>query len=214
MKKLSTLLLLALSLSAPAQVIMQIDSVVVRPSNPTPTTPVYLHIYGYCNQIATLNTPSVTSASNNHYVDACYTVGMAMVITNIHDSVYLFTGPTGVHNVGWSVGYVYNAPPPCNIGLTQGSQSVNVVSTGIAPTATVIPTRLHWDEVNQSLQINNVKAPVDLLLTDMSGRICFRQHLYTGENEIDASRLADGVYIATLADRNSVMLREKLLITR
>lgn len=192
---------------------MQIDSVVVRPANPTPTTPVYLHIYGYCNQLAVMNPPTVNSASNNHYVDACYTVGMAMQITYIHDSVYLFTGPSGVHTVGWTIGYVYNAPPPCTIGLTQGSQTVNVVSTGIAPTAPVLPTRIHWDEVTQSLQVNNVKEPIDILLTDMSGRVCFRQHLYSGENEIDASHLASGVYIATLADRNSVMMREKLLIT-
>jgi|GEM_PF-3440729 len=111
---------------------MNVDSVRVRPANPTPTDSVFLHVFWNSPWGCMLNgTPTVMNAGLSHAATFCYTVGMITVITGGEDSVFLFQGPAGAHVVSWQI--VQNATfnSQCDWVRDANQQMVNVVATDI-----------------------------------------------------------------------------------
>lgn len=214
MKK--TLLFLSVALlsvtSAFSQVPVIIDSVKTLPANPTATDAVYLHIYGWCSYGCALNgTPTVLHAGNNHTVNVCYAVNVLAVITNIHDSVYLFTGPAGVHNVIWSI--VQNSDqmnPICDMAVTNGSETVNVITTGIDQPAQNA-FAISWDAQDHSFVYSLPdKTSRTFSVYTMSGQLVRKEQTNGSNGKISLDAEAAGLFIVVLEDEGGIVLRQKI----
>lgn len=195
-----------------SQAMVNIDSVRTRPVNPTATDAVYLHIYGWCGYGCALNgTPTVLTAGMNHTVQACYYVNVLSVITNIHDSIYLFTGPAGVHTVVW--GIVQNSDqftPTCDVVVTNGTESVNVLTTGIAHN-TQDPFTLSWNAADHSFTYSSAgKTNKTLSVYTVSGQLVTKAQLNAAVGKLSLGEEASGLFIVVAEDENGVLLREKI----
>jgi hypothetical protein len=195
-----------------SQAMVNIDSVKTLPANPTATDAVYLHIYGWCGYGCALSAPpTVLTAGMNHTVQACYFVNVLAVITNIHDSVYLFTGPAGVHNVIW--GIVQNSDqfnPVCDTPVTNGSESVNVVTTGIdQPSQT--PFAISWDAQDHSFVYSLPdKTSRTFSVYTMSGQLVRKEQTNGSSGKISLDAEASGLYLVVLEDESGFVLRKKI----
>ncbi|MCK6641549.1 MAG: hypothetical protein L6Q81_15830 [Bacteroidia bacterium] len=139
---------------------MNVDSVRVRPANPTPADSVFLHVYWNSPWGCSLNgVPTVNNAGLNHAATLCYTVGMITVVTMDHDSVFLFQGPAGIHVVSWQI--VQNATfnTQCDWVRDANQQVVNVLSTDIEESETDLPVQFTNNEfmihANGTLHVYN-----------------------------------------------------------
>jgi hypothetical protein len=195
-----------------SQAMINIDSVKTQPANPTATDPVYLHIYGWCGYGCALNgTPTVLTAGMNHTVQACYYVNVLSVITNIHDSIYLFTGPSGVHNVIW--GIVQNSDqftPTCDVPVTNGSESVNVLTTDI-PHNVQDQFTISWNAADHSFFYSSADKTVKTLsVYTMNGQLVTKSQLSASAGMVSLGEEASGLFIVVVEDENGVLVREKI----
>lgn len=131
MKKLLLLAVTAISLHMGAQNTMFVDSVKVLPQNPTASDSVFLHIWWWSGYGTTPMPPTVLNAGLNHTVQACYLVGLTAVVTDGHDSIFVFQGPAGMHMISWSVMQNGTQATSCDQFVTGNQQQVNVVPTGV-----------------------------------------------------------------------------------
>ena len=214
MKK--TLLILSVVLlsvtNAFAQIPVIIDSVKTQPANPTATDSVYLHIYGFCSYGCALNgPPTVLNAGFNHSVTACYLVNSLSVITNIHDSVYLFTGPAGLHTVTWQIQQNSDQMNPvCDQQVTNGNTTVNVVATGIDQQVQN-PFVISWNAQDHSLIYSLPdKASRTFSVYTMSGQLIAKEQTNGSNGKISLDAEAAGLFIVVLEDENGFLFREKI----
>ncbi|MFM2017629.1 MAG: hypothetical protein RL007_1285 [Bacteroidota bacterium] len=135
MKKFYLIIVLALVTSfigAQTMNYMNVDSVRVRPANPTPTDSVFLHVFWNSPWGCSLNgTPTVMNAGLNHAATFCYTVGMITIVTGGEDSVFLFQGPAGAHVVSWQIVQNGTFNSQCDWVRDANQTMVNVVATDI-----------------------------------------------------------------------------------
>ncbi len=213
MKKLLLILSLCLIL-VPAtfsQAMINIDSVTVEPPNPTATDPVYLHIYGWCGYGAALDgPPAVVNAGFTHTVNACYIVNVLAVITDIHDSVYLFTGPAGVHSVYYNI--MQNSDqftPVCDTQVTSGGETVNVMTTSINPNEQG-QFSVSWNVDDHALAYNLPdKKSRTISVYSTNGQLISKTQTNGSSGKISLDATA-GLYIVTLEDKNGIVLRKKI----
>ncbi len=201
MKKiLSLLALCALApFSAFSQNTMSVDSVVVRPVNPDASDSVWVHIYGFSPYGTVLNGPiTVSTVGMNHHVDACYTVGLIAVITDIHDSVFAFQGPAGMHVVSWSIVQNGTQSTSCDLPVTAGQMQVNVATvTGTEETG--LPQgALTW---NAALEEMSCNAAGVLSVYSINGQLLMRRKVAAGMM-LPLPESAKDIVIAVLEQEN------------
>ena len=190
---------------------VNIDSVTVEPPNPTATDPVYLHIYGWCAYGAALNgPPTVLNSVFSHTVNACYSVNVLAVITDIHDSVYLFTGPAGVHSVYYNIRQNTDQfTTVCDTQVTSGAETVNVITTSINPNEQA-EYSVSWNVDDHALAYNLPdKKSRTITIYTTSGQPVSKTQTQgsSGKISLDASA---GLYIVTLEDENGIVVRKKI----
>lgn len=185
------------ALPSSAQNSMYVDSVTFSPVNPDANDAVYLHVYGWSGYGTSLTgTPTVTTVNTYyHTVDICYTVGLITVVTVIHDSVYLFTGPAGQHTVQWNI--VQNSSQNNCDQMVNSSQQLLNVSTvlGLDETPPPAPV-LVWNSETEGL-FNSI--PGKLSIYDSKGSLVSENYL----NAYQTSSLpadANGIYIAVFSN--------------
>jgi hypothetical protein len=200
------------SIGAFSQALIHIDSVVVRPANPTASDPVYLHFYGWCGYGAALSgPPTVVTFSNTHSVSACYIVNVLAVITNIHDSVHVFTGPAAVHTIVWDVQQNMDQfAPVCDTTVASGSENVIVVTTSVDQ-LTNDPFALSWNAADHSFLYSSAgKTTKTLSVYTMSGQLVAKEQLNASAGKINLGEEASGLFIAVVEDENGILRREKV----
>ena len=181
-----------------AQNMMYVDSVVIRPANPIATDPVYLHVYGWSGWGTSLFTaPTVQTAGNYHTLDFCYIVGMATVVTSIHDSVLVFTGPAGQHTIQWNI--TQNSQnTDCALTLTASQQLVNVSQTvGMSDSPPPMAV-LVWNSETEGL-FNTI--PGKLSVYDCKGSLISENYLNAFQNSSIPDN-ASGIYLAVFCNEN------------
>lgn len=154
---------------------MNVDSVRVRPANPTPTDSVFLHVYWNSPWGCSLNgVPTVNNSGMNHAATFCYTVGMITVVTGGEDSVFLFQGPAGMHVVSWQI--VQNATfnSQCDWVRDANQQVVNVLATDITDQEAELPVQF----VNNEFMIHKNGT---LTVFNSLGQSVYNAQLYAGQ---------------------------------
>ncbi len=202
MKKI--LFLLALCALAPfaafSQSSMSIDSVVVRPANPTANDSVWLHIYAYSLYSTNLNGAIfVTHSGLTHQVQACYTVGIAAVITYVHDSVFVFKGPAGMHTISWTVHQnAVQTGSLCDLLVGSGQEQVNVTAVTGINDLTRSTGSLTW---NAALEEMNCNADGMLSVYSVNGQLLLRRKVSAGTT-VPLPETASSIVIAVLDQEN------------
>lgn len=209
MKKLllfiSTLLIVV---AATAQTIT-IDSVRAYPVNPNAADPVYLHVYGWSpNSCALAMPPTVTTLGMNHLADFCYQVGMLTVITPLHDSVYLFTGPSGTHTATWNIEQNATDSTTCDQAVSQGSTLIVV-----SPVAGIIENGnvndyLAWDGTEKQLRVNQAGL---LSIFSADGRLIYYTTIRNA-GPVKFPLESEGVYFARLQKADGTMVTLKFFV--
>lgn len=195
-----------------SQAMVNIDSVKTLPVNPTATDAVYFHIYGWCGYGAALSgPPTVLTAGNSHSVTACYLVNVLAVITNIHDSVYLFTGPAGIHNVFWTIQQNSDQMNPvCDTVVTTGSDSVNVLTTGIEDHEQNLFS-VSWNSPDHSFAYSFPdKKNRTFSVYSMSGQLVAKEQTNGSSGKIAFAAGLKGLFIVVLEDETQLLLRKKI----
>jgi hypothetical protein len=207
-KLLLTILLISPLFVLPsfAQNSMTIDSVVYRPLNPDANDAVYLHVYGFSAWGTSLTmAPTVSSSGNSHYAQFCYTVGMAAVVTYIHDSVFVFTGPSGVHTVAYNITQNASQATSCDQGVLQGATTITVAPiAGISAYQKPLET-VSWNAATHSLTAG---CAGKLEVYGISGQLVLSQ-VVTANQSIPMRAGLSGMYIAVLTSEDGTLMRIK-----
>lgn len=201
MKKL--LLAFAVAVCIPATEItaqnsMYVDSVVIRPANPSASDPVYLHVYGWSGYGTSLYTaPTVVTNNLYHTVDFCYVVGLITVVTSIHDSVLVFTGPAGQHVVQWNI--TQNSQSNnCDLQVESSQQLVNVSTVmGIGDSPPQLPA-ITWNSEQEWL-FNTIPGKLSVYSAD--GRLVLEKQIQTYEMNSFAGETS-GIYTAVFTSQS------------
>lgn len=205
-------LFMILSVSAFSQAMINIDSVTTKPANPTANDPVYLHIYGWCGYGAALNgPPTVLTAGNNHNVTACYIVNVLTVITDIHDSVYVFTGPAGVHTILWNIQQNTDQfTSVCDTLVETGTETVNVLTTSIDQNAQD-PFAVYWNtEDHAFIYALPGKTGKTFSVYSVSGQLIAKEKIGAENGKLVLPAETTGLFIIALEDENGVLSRKKI----
>lgn len=188
-------LFVALSIAISAQTwnYMNVDSVRVRPANPSATDSVFMHVYWNSPWGCSLNgAPTVMNAGMNHAATFCYTVGMITVVTSGHDSVFLFQGPAGVHVVSWQI--IQNGSPnsQCDWVRDANQMTINILPTGIDSRETA----QQFSFVNNEFVMNESGT---LSVFSVNGQLLFSSRVNAGQR-IPFSAQSAQLYSAVFSD--------------
>lgn len=204
MKKFIIAASLLLSFTASSQNMMNIDSVRIYPANPTATDSVWLHIWWWSGWFTSPNPPSVVHSGNNHTVTCCYTVGLMTVVTSGHDSVFIFQGPAGIHNVSWSVYQNATGNSQCDLFLQGNQQQINVLSVGMSENSESALIQLVKDE----LVLNSTGT---LSIYSGEGKLILESYVRPGQR-ISVAQLSKQLYVAAFRKENGAITTLKFLV--
>jgi hypothetical protein len=172
----------------------------VSPQNPTTADMIYLvadvsFTSGPCNQ----KTTNFSQNGNTFYAFALHCIGPLSVICNETDSFPAGVLPAGNYQFTFSVDAGFGGPP-CNPGIVPGPS--NTISFTVTAVTGIQETRDHNILFTLSDNILFIKPPSDLnadksqvYIYSTSGQQVIISDV-TGENSLDLSGLAPGIYTA------------------
>jgi len=113
------------------------------------------------------------------------------------------SGGGSANTLDWTIGeVVISAATTSDYALTQGFQQPGVsISSVSEPLTAEFDVRVFPNPFMQGITIQSAthaSGPLQLVLTDVSGKVIVQDTLYGGKGEYDLAELASGVYVLRL----------------
>jgi hypothetical protein len=120
---------------------------------------------------------------------------------------------SGTDTLNWMFDYNKHDTIFCDTVLAMGTFFIHV-----APAAVLSPdapsVSVNWNPSVNTLTFDKLNKTGEFCLTDMSGRVIRRETLNNQRAEIIMPEVQNGIYLVSITDKEEILYRDKIFITR
>jgi hypothetical protein len=217
MKKIFTFFaLIFLTISGSAQqVSITIDTIYYLPANPSVGDSIILYLSGSANCHFIQQGPDfIADTGHFHSINVCYVGDINTQPTTWAHSYGLYTAHmNGTDTLDWMFNFNKHDTLFCDTVLAMGTFFIHVSPVAIisqdAPSVSV-----NWNASASTLTFDKLNKTGEFCLTDMSGRVIRRETLNNQRAEIIMPEVQNGIYLVSITDKEGVLYRDKIFISR